>query len=249
MGSLFSGIGGFELAASWVWGPELEIAFMCEIDPFCQKVLKHHWPDVPIVPDIKELHGEEYKPVDLITGGFPCQPFSFAGFRKGQEDDRFLWPEMLRVIKESRPTWIIGENVPGILNMGLETFLTDLETVGYRTQPIIVPACGIYAEHIRQRVFILAHSESVGHSRIRHCFDREKRGGRVPPIGSSNRQIFTGRQKDFTIRAREWPTPPEPIRVVDGIPNQLDRLKSLGNAIVPSVAAVLMQAIKQTEGQ
>lgn len=108
---LFSGIGGFSLAADWVWENDHKIIGFCEIDKFCQKVLKKHWPGVPIYDDIKKLDGKQFGTVDLLTGGFPCQPFSVAGKRKGQEDDRALWPEMFRIIQESKPHWIIGENI------------------------------------------------------------------------------------------------------------------------------------------
>ena len=121
---LFSGIGGFALAASWVW-PSHDIVTFCEKDAYCQKVLKKHWPDVPICDDIFKMNGADYGPIDLITGGFPCQPFSCAGKQRGASDDRFLWPEMLRIIREAQPTWVVGENVPGIIGMALDQVLID----------------------------------------------------------------------------------------------------------------------------
>lgn len=117
---LFSGIGGFALAARQVWGQDHEVAAFCEIDPDCRGWLRKHWPDVMIINDIRDLKGGDYGPVDLLTGGFPCQPFSAAGKRAGATDDRYLWPEMLRIISEAKPTWIIGENVDGITSMALE---------------------------------------------------------------------------------------------------------------------------------
>jgi DNA (cytosine-5)-methyltransferase 1 len=118
---LFSGIGGFALAAQWVWGEDLEIVSFCEIDPFCQKVLKKHWPSVPCCTDIRELNNEWIcacdQQINILTGGFPCQPFSTAGRRRGTADDRHLWPEMLRVIGETKPRWVIGENVAGLKSM------------------------------------------------------------------------------------------------------------------------------------
>ena len=126
---LFSGIGGFSLAADWLgW----ETVAFCEQDKFCQKVLAKHWPNIPIFDDIKKLKGDQFNgAIDMVVGGFPCQPWSTAGKRKGSDDHRHLWPEMLRVIKEVRPRWVIGENVAGIVNMALESVCADLEAEGF----------------------------------------------------------------------------------------------------------------------
>lgn len=160
---LFSGIGGFALAASVVWGQDHNIVAFVERDKYCQKVLAKHWPDAPIIDDVKGFRYEDAKPtIDLLTGGFPCQPFSVAGKRKGKEDDRYLWPEMFRIIQEAKPTWIIGENVPGIINMGLETTVLDLEAEGYEVEILVLPACGVGAWHQRYRVWIVCHSEHTG---------------------------------------------------------------------------------------
>lgn len=133
-GSLFSGIGGFDLAAQWTgW----ENVFQCEIDNYCQKILTKNFPNVKRFGDIKEFDGTQYtNRIDILSGGFPCQPFSVAGQRKGKEDARHLWPEMFRVIKEIRPTWIVGENVTGIIGLALEQVLSDLESSGYNTENI-----------------------------------------------------------------------------------------------------------------
>lgn len=157
---LFSGIGGFALAASWVWGQDHNIHSFVEIDKFCQKVLKKHWPDVPIHDDIR-TYKHDGTPIDLLTGGFPCQPFSVAGKRRGKEDDRFLWPEMLRVISEVQPTWVIAENVGGLITQEsgvvFENCCSDLEKEGYEVQPFIIPACAVNAPHRRDRVWIVGH--------------------------------------------------------------------------------------------
>ncbi len=154
---LFSGIGGFALAAHWA-GYQTEV--FCEQDEFCQKVLSRHWPTVPIVSDIHDFDGSAHTGADLLTGGFPCQPFSTAGKRKGDQDDHFLWPEMLRVISEARPTWIVGENVAGLISMALDGVLSDLENEGYSTQAFVIPDCAVNAHHRRDRCWILAtHSE------------------------------------------------------------------------------------------
>ena len=121
---LFSGIGGISLGLERTGGFKT-VAF-CEVDTYCQSVLRRHWPSVPVHGDIRTLQGGDIGTVDMVTGGFPCQPFSLAGQRKGRTDERFLWPEMLRVIRECQPSWILGENVPGIISLGVDQILDDL---------------------------------------------------------------------------------------------------------------------------
>ena len=153
---LFSGIGGLHLAGEMVWGDEFNTIAHVEIDKFCQKVLKKHWPNVPIISDIKE-YKHNGTTIDLLTGGFPCQPFSCAGKQRGKKDDRYLWPAMLRIISATRPTWIIGENVAGIIKLGLDQVLSDLENEDYACQSFIIPACAQNAPHRRDRVWIVAN--------------------------------------------------------------------------------------------
>ena len=157
-GSLFSGIGGFDLAAEWMGWENL---FNCEWEEFPRKVLKHHFPNAKQYGDIKEFNASTYAGrIDILTGGFPCQPYSTAGKRKGKEDERHLWPEMLRVIRECAPRYIVGENVRGLVswNDGLvfEEVCADLETCGYSVQPFILPACAVNAPHRRDRVWFVA---------------------------------------------------------------------------------------------
>lgn len=158
-GSLFSGIGGFDLASQWVgWNN----VFQVEIDEFCQKVLTRRFPDAKRFRDIRDFDGTKWKgSVDIISGGFPCQPFSVAGKQRGKEDDRHLWPEYLRIIKEARPRWVCGENVAGIINMELDNVLSDLEGEGYSCQTLIIPACAVNAPHRRDRVWIIAYDASI----------------------------------------------------------------------------------------
>ena len=187
---LFSGIGGFSLGLESTGGFET-IAFV-EKDKFCQKVLKKHWSNINIEEDIRNVKGERYA-ADVITGGFPCQPFSVAGKRKSTADDRYLWDEMLRVIREVKPRWVIGENVEGIINinkgMVLRQVLNDLENEGFKSQCIIIPASGIGAWHQRKRIWIVANSDSNRYSnKIREGFTKEER---LP---------ISDRQKDSTTR-------------------------------------------------
>lgn len=163
-GSLFSGIGGFDLAAEWSGFTNL---FNCEWEEFPRKVLKHHFPNAEQYGDIKQFNATAYSGrLDILSGGFPCQPFSVAGKRKGSEDERHLWPEMLRVIGECKPRWVVGENVRGLVNWSdglvFETCCSDLEALGYSVQSFIVPACATGAPHRRDRVWIVAHSDNFG---------------------------------------------------------------------------------------
>jgi len=174
--SLFSGIGGFDLAAEWAGWTNI---VSCEINPFGNKVLNHYWPDAYHHDDIHTLtiekineeltkrHGEQWRTDDIVlTGGFPCQPYSLAGKRLGKEDERHLWPEMLRVIREIKPDWIVGENVFGLVNWSdglvFDEVQTDLEAAGYEVQAFVLPACAADAPHRRDRVWIVAHRDNNG---------------------------------------------------------------------------------------
>ena len=164
--SLFSGIGGFDLAAEWAGWTNM---FNCEIDLFCRRVLAYHFPNAVQYEDIRTTDFTVWRGrIDVLTGGFPCQPFSVAGKRKGTDDDRYLWPEMLRAIREIRPRWVVGENVRGFVNwsegMVLDTVFADLEALGYEVQPFILPACAVGAPHRRDRVWIAAHARRDGGS-------------------------------------------------------------------------------------
>ena len=155
--SLFSGVGGLDLAFEWAGGT---VAAMCEIDPFCRKVLRKHWPDVPLFGDVKEVSGkdESFAAVDVIYGGFPCQPFSVAGDRKGRDDTRYLWPEFSRLVGEIGPRWVVAENVPGILPLAADDVCQDLERLGYSVGIWNFEALSVGAPHRRARVFFVAHS-------------------------------------------------------------------------------------------
>jgi len=224
---LFSGIGGFALACKWAG---IETIGFVEIDKYCQKVLRKHWLNVPIVEDIRDVKEDTFqRPIDLITGGFPCQPFSVAGKQRGKADNRYLWPKMCRVIETYKPTWVLGENVTGIITMALDTVLSDLEGIGYTTQAFIIPACSVNAPHRRNRVWVIAHTKS--------------NDGDYPLLQDSRDTASSNK-----LGGCAWNEPqPKLCRVDDGIPSELDRLKCLGNAIVPQVAYEIIKVIAEIE--
>ena len=350
---LFSGIGGFALGLERAG---METIAFCEYDEKARLVLKKHWPDVPMYNDVRTLTGEQLEKdgitdIGLICGGYPCQPFSVAGKRKGQADDRHLWPEFFRLIKEIRPTWVIAENVAGHINMGLEDVLADLESEGYQCQTFLIPACAVDAFHRRDRVWIvawnsnggnvgkereiqerestdscgictdvayseltgsgednggtdrgrseteseavqqengeayagdvgqgrgsLAHSESARREARRSNGmgnDDKPRGDEGQSSGCSESDLadtmhkrLQGREetgnpegggkerKEFTTGCSERSEPgnwlPEPAvgRVANGVPRRVDRLKQLGNAVVPQIPEVIGRFIMETE--
>jgi len=166
-GSLFSGIGGFDLAAEWMGWVNV---FHCEWNEFGQKVLKHYWPQAESFSDItKTDFTKYYGTVDIISGGFPCQPYSSAGKRKGKEDERHLWPEMCRAIREVSPRFVVGENVRGLTNWNgglvFDEVCAELESLGYQVAPVIIPACGVDAPHRRERIWFVAYAVGSGHNR------------------------------------------------------------------------------------
>jgi len=305
---LFTGIGGFSLAASWVWGEELDLAGFCEQDAYCGKVLKKNFPDVPIYPDIKELRGEWFQDIDLITGGFPCQDISVAGKGAGIDGDRSgLWSELCRIISEVRPRYALIENVPMLIHRGLERVLLDLTEIGYDAEWQVIGADDVGARHKRKRIWIVAYP---GHLRGRHdeCGNvglrsgkqaetaignasqfevagpgkepeavahaddagsgasadgtdgngsQENQGRHRQPFSESGRHGETmaytqhaGRHDTGTVPHTDerigdiWTVEPDVGRVANGVPKRVDRLRGLGNAIVPQVAALIMQMIK-----
>ncbi len=317
LGSLFAGIGGFELAATWAG---IEPIWSNEIDSYSCDVLRKNFNHEIIQKDIRKIGKQNLAPVDIISGGFPCQPFSNAGKRKGTEDDRYLWPEMLRVISELKPSFVIGENVAGLLSMEngetLKRILSDLENEGYNNEIFIIPACGVQAWHRRDRIWIVSHriSDTMrkegkrGVDLEQNPLDRSKRKedtngfteicqdvsesnssgyihgkskeqptkGGINALSKSKSSGEHGKDVSNTMRSGSqgqfqeseetkrpirkegfsehssygwlprteyWETEPDVGRVANGIPNRVDRLKGLGNAIVPQVAYELFKAI------
>ena len=329
---LCSGIGGFSLGfrMAQLSNPIL----FCDIEPWCRKILTQHWPDVPIYEDVKEIANDPERFIperpDILTAGYPCQPFSVAGRRRGEKDHRHIWPEIFSIIQSRRPTWTVFENVRGHITMGLDSVLADLEREGYSTRTFIVPAIGVDAPHKRDRVWIvsrnseeigMAHTEGNVSDGIRREADQESDRGNArmesecsrdrqlvsrptstmantesqqgsssnnrgePREVSQSEQIQSGgsggwsdvantdgtrsssrvpgsisgqernsgefdHESDQCTRgARQglWPIEPNVARVADGIPNRVDRIKGLGNAIVPQIAYRIGLCIKEAE--
>jgi len=317
---LFSGIGGFSLGLESA-GLVKTVAF-CDYEKFCQKVLNKHWPHVPIYGDVKELTHERLKAdginsIDIITGGYPCQPFSVAGSQKGEQDPRHVWPEMFRLIQELRPAFVIGENVSGHIKLGLDTVLENLESEGYNARTFSISAASIGANHKRERVWTLAYSNDKGiRARFgRSNYDYEKKGrgwsfdrgrsesddewsdssttktealdvadspgkgGREPghfdkekrntessatqsqssssdvaDTNSKRRRLWETGSEDAedvgqSSRGQEtlgwWDVEPDVGRVGHGIPQRVDRLKGLGNAVVPQIPFLIGLTIRE----
>ena len=222
---LFSGIGGFALAAQMIGG--IKTIGFCEIDPWARQVLAKNFPNVPIHDDVKTLNPNNYGTIDLITGGWPCQPHSSAGKRKGTADDRYLWPEMLRIIKLARPRWVLGENVAGIISVELDQVLSDLEAAGYTATAFSVPAVACDAPHGRPRWWVVGNAN--GASTDSHAAPRT--------LGQA------------TGEPSRWPSDAGMGRTSDGVSNRMDthRLHGLGNAIVPQVAAEILRCMMRVD--
>lgn len=216
---LFSGIGGFSLGLGRAGFRT--VAFV-ENDPKCRAVLRRHWSDVPIYDDVRTVRGSPGA-ADIIVGGFPCQPFSSAsrGRRAGTADDRYLWPEMLRLVSEIRPNWVCAENVTHIDGVVLEQVVSDLGRLGYEVETFEIPACAVGCDHRRSRLWILGHS--YGHGEPGVPVHAEASG--MPGRGSLTGSLGT----------------------TDEVPGRLDRLQQLGNAVVPDIPELIGRAIIRCE--
>ena len=317
---LFSGIGGFSLGLESA-GLVETVAF-CDFDKYCQKVLKKNFPGVPIYGDVKELNYDKLKAdgidqIDIITGGYPCQPFSVAGRKKGEDDPRHVWPEMFRLIKELRPTWVIGENVGGHIKLGLDTVLENLESEGYSARTFSISATSIGANHKRERVWIIANladTERLGRTEGTQKSEelkREESSDKPDNCGQGctkckscqtvansdemQRQYLRGQESEQTQKKFErtsersgtqngvansegskgnvddanqgngktsqeelsreygsacgvgtwWSVEPDVGRVAHGVPDRVDRLKCLGNSVVPQIPYVIGLSLKK----
>jgi len=272
---LFSGIGGFSLGLESTGFFET-IAFV-EKDKFCQKVLKKNFKNIPIEGDIRNVKGDRYK-ADVITGGFPCQPFSVAGKRKGTDDDRYLWDETIRVVRECKPKWFIGENVEGLVNiqegMVLRQVQDDLEKEGFKVQCLIIPASGIGAWHQRKRIWIIGYNVSNTFGKLSDGCSSTTRNSKTKFKGVECNQSWNWNEvRSKTERCSEqvredvsnsngkdsskeqqtwWQTQSDLCGVPNGVSygldkNRANRIKSLGNSIVPQIARELGKAIIEAE--
>ena len=267
--SLFSGIGGLDLAAEWAG---FTTVGQCEFADYPTKVLEKHWPDVPRWRDVRTLTKESFyertglRTVDVISGGFPCQPFSVAGKQKGKGDDRYLWPEMLRVIRELRPNCVVGENVPGIIKIAAGQVVKDLERAGYHVVVFNFEAAAVGAWHRRSRVFFtgLADVADADGSGLQgrkqpETPDAAEGAGEQPscaPAGECSEAVYDAMcsgcagdaqwgQSQELADGRCWAAEPDVGRVAHGIPARVDRLKCLGNAVVPQQAYPIFKALME----
>jgi DNA (cytosine-5)-methyltransferase 1 len=233
VGSLFAGIGGIDLGLERAG---FEIAWHSEIEPYACKVLRKHWPHVPNLGDVKQINWEEVPRVDVLAGGYPCQPFSLAsaGARQGTDDPRHLWPYFADAIRVLRPRGVMLENVPGHLGLGFGNVIGDLASLGYDTEWDCIPAAALGASHRRDRVFVIAYP---------NCNSQH-----VRPV--NGKASSTPESVGWPAPARAWASEPGVGRMAHGIPSQMDRLRGLGNAVVPQVAEhvgrILMQILNNT---
>lgn len=246
---LFAGIGGIALAAEWAG---IDTVAFCEQNAFCQKVLNKHWPDVPIFDDVCKLDRKALEAkgvinpgetVDLISGGWPCQPFATVNRkRKGKDDERHLWPEMFRLVKELRPNWVVGENVADFSRSDEhEQTHKDLESIGYKTQTVIIAAATVGAPHRRYRTFIVAYSGHKSESQTDTAISAERK--------ERNAWGDLARWYRRKTPGSYWEVhQPGVPGVDDGIPNRVDRSQLLGNAVVPQQIYPIFKAIVEIQG-
>jgi len=219
-GSLFAGIGGIDLGLERAG---MECVWQVEIDEFCLRVLERHWSDVPKYKDVRDVGKHNLEAVDLIAGGFPCQPVSSAGRKKAQSDSRWLWPEFARVVSDLQPRYVFVENVPGLLGRGLGDILVDLAALGYDAEWDSIPAAAIGSPHCRYRVFLVAYPNSAR--------ELQQKGRKPDEWG----WIGDGGLEEFRRRSL-WAAEPDVGRVAYGVPLGVDRIRALGNAVVPQLA-------------
>lgn len=266
VGSLFSGIGGIDLGLERAG---MQVVWQVEKDPFCAAVLRRHWPDIPLYGDIRHIDWSEVAPVDLLAGGFPCQPYSEAAYgygskrKSGEAHEQHLWPEFERAIRHLKPRWILAENVLGILSQGgLTEALSGLAKLGYDAEWASVPASALGAPHLRRRVFIVGYpagsmetqrSERAvyeARSGSRSDISRGRRSDKHEVYLEEARQTAGNTKRSVFVRPpeRDWAPEPRVDRVAYGLPDWLDRCRALGNSVVPAVAQYIGELIRETDG-
>ena len=274
VGSLFSGIGGIDLGLERAG---MTVKWHSEINPYASRVLKKHWPPIPNLGNIKNIDWSTVEPVDLIAGGYPCQPFSIAGNRQGEKDERHLWPYFLRAISELRPRYAFLENVRGHLSMGFDRVLGDLAEIGYDAEWQIVSAASVGAPHRRDRIICVAYPQSDwqrrGHSKntgtiservavqttlrgsgcVVSDSDSREDGWRNGSVQQGSSLVFgrknIGRGTQEYAGWQWWEAEPDVGRVAHGIPSRVDRLRGLGNAVVPQVAEYVGRLIMEAHNE
>jgi DNA (cytosine-5)-methyltransferase 1 len=266
VGSLFSGIGGLDLGLERAG---MAVRWQSEIDPYCCRVLAKRWPDVPNLGDVTAVDWSTVEQVDLICGGYPCQPFSYAGKRGGADDPRHLWPHFASALRHLRPRFAILENVPGHLSLGFGRVLGDLAELGFDAEWDCIPAAAVGAPHLRYRVFVVAHANRQGQPgqlvpdangdpvRQQPVPIPGGRGSAEPACDGTNghvgHSVFTsadahaspGRSRCAASEPGWWDVEPDVGRVADGVPSRVDRLRALGNSVVPQVAELIGRRVME----
>jgi len=273
VGSLFSGVGDLDLGLERAG---MRVAWQVEIDDYATRVLARHWPNVPRFRDVRECGRHNLAPVDLVAGGFPCQPHSLAGKRSASGDDRDLWGEFARILRELKPRWVVAENVPGLLSSEAGRFfgrvLWDLAASGYDAEWDCLPAAAFGAPHLRDRVFLVAHARGKQPSQQSQP---QSEGSAAADTGGAGvlRPVANGHSRGGTRSALKpqvqaavfvrpdlvgcggshfgaaWQAEPNVDRMADGFPGRVDRIRGLGNAVVPQVAEYVGRRILAAEGE
>ena len=265
VGSLFSGIGGLDLGLERAG---MKVIWQSEIDPYCNKVLKKHWPEVINHGNIKDINWETVKRPDIICGGYPCQPFSVAGNRKGTDDPRHLWPWVRDAISALQPKYAVLENVRGHLSMGGLQVIGELAEIGYDAEWRVVSAAGVGAPHRRERIIIVAYPNSKFGNERGHIYSQKTPRqwdtvqGQIDRSSSkmayaddngfrqslaTTKEKQEGRSAAASSECGWWEVEPSVGRVADGIPSRVDRLRGLGNAVVPQVAEYIGRLVMAAE--
>lgn len=256
---LFSGIGGFSVGLERAG---METIAFCEKDMWCKEFLKKNWPSVPIHDDVKTLDGKQYEgSIDVVCGGYPCQPFSVAGRQRAGKDERHLWPEMLRIIQTVRPRWIVSENVLGHIELGFDEMASSLENEGFTIWPFDLPASAIGSPQTRERICIVGYANDTGghaakvarssDKAIQNNTQRQKPSRKPKGTNQPMDSRVMGDRHHPILSNAHWACEPELARMANGLPTELDkaRIAALGNTIIPDFAEAIGHTIQAFEAQ